>query len=101
MSSMQMGATLMGPDISHSFSQSSELSMPERTFCMLTPAREQSIRMAICSRGISSEKNATERFAFMQAWDAMLIARDVLPMDGRAPIRINSPGCRPVSSVSS
>ena len=53
----------MGPMDFASFIQSSSRRVPWRTLCMLTRASEQSIRKAICSRGISSENTATLLFA--------------------------------------
>ncbi len=57
---------------------------------MFTRASPHSMRRAICSRGISREKMATF-FPFSAAWVAMFTAKEVLPMEGRAPIRISSP----------
>ena len=71
--------------------QSSLESVPFRTFCMSTRASEQSMRIAICSRGISSVNTATFLPWFKLAWEAMFMAKEVLPMEGRAPTTISSP----------
>ena len=62
---------------------------------MSTLASEQSMRIAICSRGISSVKSATV-FPRIAACCAILTAKDVFPMEGRAPTMISSPPCIPV-----
>ena len=96
-----MGDWAKGPRASASRSQSSSVKLPWRTDCMSTCASPQSMRLASCSRGISREKKATVLRATMAACCAMLSMKAVLPIEGRAPTRMNSPPWKPVVNRSS
>ena len=55
------------------------------------------MRMTSCSAGISSEKTAHFAPPRIAALAMMFMPIEVLPIDGRAAISMNSPGCMPVS----
>ena len=56
--------------------------------------------LGICSLGISMEKIRTLASAFRAEFMATFSAKAVLPIDGRAAMRIRSEGCRPVVCLS-
>ena len=68
---------------SQSFSHSSSSIWPRRTRCISTRASVQSIRIASCSAGISSEKTAAFLPARMAAFSMKFIA-DARLAHGRA-----------------
>ena len=86
---------------SQSFSHSSSSIWPRRTRCMSTRASVQSMRIASCSAGISSENTAAFLPARMAAFSIKFMPMLVLPIDGRPATSTSSPGCRPVSMSSS
>ena len=77
---------------SQSYCHSSSESCPRRTRCMSTRASVQSMRMASCSAGISSEKTAAFLPARMAAFSMKFMPILVLPMDGRPATSTSSPG---------
>ncbi len=56
---------------------------------------EEIRRNASCEADISIENTATDFLAWIAACSAMLSAKAVLPIDGRAATMIRSDGCRP------
>ena len=66
------------------------VSCPVCRFCDGISAARESSRETSCSRDISSEKIATVLPRFSPAYRAMFRAMLVLPMPGRAAIRISS-----------
>ena len=57
-------------------------------------------RFISCSFDISSEKIATVPLLRIVTYSAIFSARAVLPIEGRAAIRIRSAGCRPAVRLS-
>ena len=56
--------------------------------------------MTSCSRDISREKKATVLFVFLATLSAMLRAMEVLPIPGRAAMRMRSDLLRPLIFLS-
>ena len=71
-------------------SQSVSSSVPMRSFLLSMSASLESIRVASCSRDISSWKMTTVFPLRLAAFTAMFRAMAVLPMPGRAASRIRS-----------
>ena len=75
--------------------QSSGSSRPVRTFCWSIRPRDESIRIASCSAGISMLKTATDNRPCIAASSTMFIANAVFPIEGRPATMTRSPRCRP------
>ncbi|CSI84408.1 Uncharacterised protein [Vibrio cholerae] len=60
-----------------------------------TRDNEASIRIMICSAGISSEKISTGLSCSIAAFSHRFIAKVVLPIEGRAATMIRSEPCKP------
>jgi len=69
---------------------------PFCSFCWSTQACEANMRRSSDSLFISRLKTATMAPWLMAAFWAMLMARAVLPIEGRAAMMISSPFCRPL-----
>jgi hypothetical protein len=74
---------------------SSSLSLPVRKWPWSMRPIEPTTRTANWDAPISMENTATGRPSFKATCSAMLIAKAVLPMEGRAANTTMSPGCRP------
>ena len=70
-------------------------SMPWRRRCESTRASEVSMRMKSCSFDISRLNTPTTLPCSRAAFCAMLMTKDVLPIDGRAAMITRSLGCMP------
>ena len=79
-----------------SLAQSLLSSLPVRSLVPLTRASDERSRLASCSRDISSEKNATVFFDWHATLRAILSAKLVLPIPGRAARMIRSLRLSPV-----
>lgn len=79
--------------------KSSSVNLPVRIFQESTARRAQNMRSTSCSLDISREITPIVLPALATFW-AMLRARDVLPIDGRAARTIRSDGWRPESMLS-
>ena len=67
-----------------------------RSFLLSILDSMESRRSPSCSRDISSEKMTTRPFFLIATFWAMLSAKAVFPMDGRAATMIRSDFCSPV-----
>ena len=65
-------------------------------FVRVHRACEHSMRLSSASFDISSEKTATTLPSRTAAFSAMLMAKAVLPIEGRAAMMIRSDFCRPL-----
>ena len=88
-SSMNICAPLKTWAVCTSFTQSASSSEPERRRLLSTKASQERILEVICSLLISRENIATLRF-LRATFTAILRAKLVLPMPGRAAISIRS-----------
>ena len=100
LSSIHNGASARRPTPWLMRDQSSSRSWPLRTFLESTRDSVQRMRWLISSWLISNENSRTGRPASIATDVAMLSAKDVLPMAGRAPTMMRLLGCRPESSRS-
>ena len=78
-----------------SFGKSVSLMKPSRMLRRFTRASEHIMRRISAAALISRLKTATGNFNSIATCSAMFIARDVLPIEGRAATMIISPPCKP------
>ena len=92
---MKISARLRLSAAQISFSQSLSSSSPIRRREESMLASAQSIRCTNCSLLISKEKKATDFFSRIAIFCAIFSTNAVLPILGRAAIKIKSEACRP------
>ena len=82
------------------FSQSASCRLPVRSFWASTLDSRANRRLTSCSFDISSENMAAHKCSWMVMCWAKLRTKAVLPIEGRAAIRIRSEGCKPAVCLS-
>ena len=96
LSSTRISVWLSAEEAMESLLQSSSSRWPVVSFWFSTKLSVDKRRMTSCSRDISSEKKATVFSYVFATFRQMLSAIAVLPMPGRAAIRIRSVLLRPL-----
>ena len=97
---MNSGALAILPAAPVSFGKSRSARKPSRTFRRFTREREHNMRNTSDSEVISRLNTPTGNLCSIATCSAMFIAREVLPMDGRAAMTIISPPCSPLVILS-
>ena len=95
LSSMRIGDSLSVLAAAATSRHCCSVSWPVSRFCDGTSEARERRRLTSCSRDISSENTATFLCWVMATFSAMFSAMLVLPMPGRAAIRISSDLLRP------